>query len=167
MTETIESPTVAIPAATIIGNAAYLVKNFERTDGGWIAYKIFNSVYTSPERWKIEADSILTEPDLETNPAYDCAQGINIAKSIGWIEDFISDTSSDRDGNMVAIVWKVFIPDTAIIVIPHGSDGKIRTNQIQLLEVIGTAEYGTSDDPDDFYDDYDYEEEDYYEDDDF
>jgi hypothetical protein len=141
MNESIDNPAIEIPPATIIGNAGYLVAHFERTEGGWIAFKIFNLIYSPPERWEIKIGSTLTEPDLETNPEYDCAQGINIAQNVRWIEDFINEISSDDDGNTVADVWKVFIPDTAIIVIPHGTDGKIRTNEIHLLEIVGQAFY--------------------------
>lgn len=141
MNETNDNPTIAIPSATIIGNAAYLISNFERAEGGWTAYKIFNSVYTSPRHWKIEVGSTLTESDLETDVENGCAAGINIARSVGWIENFISTSSCDNDGNMVADVWKVFIPDTAIIVIPNYTDGKIRCNEIRLLEIVGQAFY--------------------------
>lgn len=155
MSEAIVNPEVRVPEPTIIGNATYLVEHFQRIENGWIAYKIFNSVYTAPEHWNIAAGSIISESRLNREAWNDCAPGINVAKNMEWIANFISVTSSDENGSTEALVWKVFIPDTSIIVIPDHTDGKIRTNQIQLLETVGTVYYDTDDDDDLFIEDDD------------
>lgn len=159
MTEQQVPETIETPQATIIGNAAYLAQNFSRVENGWIAYKIFNAVYLKPDHWVIEVGQALREDDLDTNAREECGRGINIAKSMEWIANFIETMYEDEEGETVADVWKVFIPDTAIIVIPNHTDGKIRTNEIHLLEIIGEVHY------DDRYnwdeDDDDYEDDDY------
>lgn len=156
MTEQQTPETIKTFQATIIGNAAYLVQNFARVENGWIAYKVFNSVYMKPDHWVIETGQVLREDDLNTNAREECGEGINIAKSMEWIADFIEAMYADEEGETVANVWKVFIPDTATIVIPNRTDGKIRTNEIHLLEVIGEVYYDTE-----YEDGNDYEDDDY------
>lgn len=153
---TYEEVTQTEAQATIIGNAAYLVKNFERVENGWIAYKIFNSVFMKPDHWVIEAGQVLREDALDTNATEECSRGINIAESMEWIANFIEAMYQDEEGETVANVWKVFIPDTATIVIPNHTDGKIRANEIHLLEVIGQVYYDTEYDDDDDYEGDDY-----------
>lgn len=155
----------------IIGNEDFLKAHFTRVENGWIGYKIFNSVYLAPEHWKIEAGAIITESELNTWSHSDCADGINLAMSVDWIQNFVSDISSDEQGEIDALVWKVLIPDTSIIVIPWNTDGKIRTNQIQLLETVATVYYDTEryDDDDEYDDDDDFDDDEdlSFEDDDF
>ncbi len=149
---------VPVPEPTILGNAIYLHKNFQRVEGGWIAYKIFNSCYEAPPEWKIEVGSKITER-VNLEILHDCAYGINVARSVRWIQEFICDQISDVYNNITTDAWKVFIPDTAIIVIPDYTDGKIRVNEIHLLEIAAQVKYDTY-----YGDGSDQEDNDYYED---
>jgi hypothetical protein len=153
---------IEVPPTTIIGNALYLMAYFERVEGGWIAYKTFNSIYKAPPSWKIEAGSIITESDLNIYPYEDCATGISVAISVEWIQDFIATDLHNAIGETSAPVWKVFIPEFATIVIPNNTDGKIRVNTLQLLNIIDTVyyadeEYEEDEEDSDWEDDEDYE----------
>lgn len=155
----------------IIGDQAYLEKHFERDEdrAGWVGFKIFNSNYVAPEHWVIEAGSTLVEPKLNTWAGTDCGAGINVAQSVNWIQDSIATENYDQLGNDQADVWRVFIPDEATIVVPVETDGKIRCDCIELIEITDTLYYGTELDydddfigdwEDDFYDEDEDEDED-------
>lgn len=133
----------AYPEATIIGNAAMLMRSFEQTEGGWIAYKIFNSQYVAPSHWIIAPDSVIVHPYIRRDVESSCGPGINVANSVQWIKDYVAGTCGKYDqlGNRLGSVWKVFIPETATIVIPNGSRGKIRVTEIKLLEIVDQVDY--------------------------
>ncbi len=140
----------------IHGSEEWLKKHFERNQDntGWLAYKIFNSSRLAPETWIIEKDSILTDDQLNFNVFDDCGAGINVAWSVRWIEEFISDQFQDWHGNDEADVWLVLIPDDANLIVPQYSDGKIRCDKLILLETIGTVQYYNDPDyGDDYFDD--------------
>lgn len=134
-----------VPVATIIGNAVMLVDRFERVEGGWIGYKIFNSQYLAPVHWVIKRDSLILHPYIVRDTDVSCGPGINVANRIEWIYNYVAGTCNDRDqlGNRTGMIWKVFIPDTATIVIPDRSRGKIRVTEIRLLETVGWVDYTT------------------------
>ena len=132
----------------IIGSNTYLKERFEKVEGGWHAYKIFGSMHAPPPDWKLEPGNWLEDPGLHDNPSTLCAPGINVANDRNWIVDFLY--SENLYGNFD--LWRVFIPDEATIVVPFETDGKIRVNRLQLLEVIDQIHHEWDDD-DDFYDD--------------
>lgn len=105
----------------------YMEKNFKKTKEGYICYKTFNSTYTTPEYWKIEKGSIISEV---VNPCRttDCGCGINVGTS-KWVKDNSSDDAK---------IWKCLIrwEWLAGVVVPYHTDGKIRCEKAQLLEVI-------------------------------
>lgn len=138
---------IPVPLPSIIGNAAYLAKNFERAEGGWIAYKVFNSMHQAPASWKIEAGSVIKERRIDDRVDTTCSYGINVANNPEWVYSYIASecATTDKLFNHVTDVWKVFIPDASIIVIPDLSNGKIRVTEIHLLEVVGTASYTSTD----------------------
>lgn len=147
----------------IIGKQAFLEQQFDRVEGGWTAYKVFAAIHTPRPEWKIEADSWIVDPNLNTDPENDCAAGVNVASSVSWIEDLLSDTPGEWEA------WEVFIPDDSIIVVPLTSDGKIRTNRLQLIEVFDTIcieeeWFDEDDDEDDDWDDDDDDDEDIWDD---
>lgn len=136
-----------VPVATIIGNALYLVQHFERVENGWIGYKIFNSLNIAPDAWIFEPHSILTDEYLDTNPNALCRAGINLANSIDWVHWYVAAEcqSVDQYGDEQGDIWKVFVPDSAVIIVPYNTSGKIRTNCIELLEVVAQVDYTTKD----------------------
>ena len=105
----------------------YLKKNFEKTKEGYICYKTFNSTYTTPEYWKIKKGNIISEA---VNPCRttDCGCGVNIG-TLEWVKD-------NNPGD--AEIWKCLIrwEWLAGVVVPYHTNGKIRCEKAQLLEVI-------------------------------
>lgn len=138
---------VPVPQATIIGNANQLIEKFERVEGGWIAFKIFNSLHRAPSAWKIEAGSVIYDDHLHRDTEVACSYGINVASNIDWIYRYVDIDcgACDELQNTHTNIWKVLIPDSATIIIPDDSDGKIRVDKIQLLETVGEIWYNTSD----------------------
>ncbi len=123
----------------ILGNEEYLKKHFKRSenDDGWLAYKIFNALNEIPKHWVIEDGAWITEENLDQCIDVHCAAGVNVADSVDWIRQLIYDCDIwyDNDKNGEAVIWKMFIPDDSIIVVPRFSGGKIRTNRCQMLHI--------------------------------
>lgn len=115
-------------AKELLSAVNYLDAHFERTDKGYIAYKTFGSNNDAPDYWEIAPDSVITEtvnPDRGTS----CGCGINVAP-IDWVKRY-------AEGNTRPI-WKVLIewPWLAGVVVPFGTDGKIRCERVRLIEVV-------------------------------
>ena len=104
----------------------YLDQNFEKTAEGFIAYKTFAYVYTPPEKWVIQAGSIITE-NVNFDRCRDCSCGINVAP-LEWVKKRCNE----------AEIWKVLIKWEwlAGVCVPYHTDGKIRCEKVQLLEVV-------------------------------
>ena len=103
----------------------YLDAHFERTADGYIAYKTFGSQYDPPEKWVIEAGSVIEE-NVNPSRADTCGCGINVAP-LDWVR---REYSGD--------IWKVLIrwEWLAGVVVPYSTDGKIRCERVELLEVV-------------------------------
>lgn len=104
----------------------YLEKNFEKTTEGYIAYKTFNCGYDAPKRWVVEPNSIITE-NVNFTRTNDYGCGINVAP-LEWVrEKFPNQT-----------IWKVLIKWEwlAGVCVPYNTDGKIRCERVQLLEIV-------------------------------
>ena len=114
-------------AKGLLSAIAYIDAHFERTDKGYIAYKTFNSQYSAPESWEIKPDSVIVE-NVNPNRTTTCGCGINVAP-LAWVR---------RNNNDSAVIWKVLIewPWLAGVVVPYGTDGKIRCEKVRLLEVV-------------------------------
>ncbi len=116
-------------AENILSSVDYLKENFEFTSDGIIAYKTFDAAYTSPERWTIQSGSIITE-NCDSNRADICGCGINIAP-LEWVK-----------ANYSGDIWKVLIrwEWVAGVVVPYNTDGKIRCEKCELVEVVDRKE---------------------------
>ena len=112
-------------AHDLMSNINFLEANFERTDDGYIAYKTFGSQYPAPARWKIEKGSIIEE-NVDFTRTKDCGSGINVAP-LYWVKR-----------NYNGEIWKVLIrwEWLAGVCCPYNSDGKIRCERVELLEVV-------------------------------
>ena len=107
----------------------FLDANFERTTDGYIVYKTFGGLYTPPGHWKIEKGSVITEvvnPDRCT----ECGSGINVAP-LKWIK-------CKYEGD----IWKCLIrwEWLAGVIVPYMTDGKIRCEKVELLEIVPQKE---------------------------
>lgn len=109
----------------ILSAIDFLKEHFEFTENGIIAYKTFSGSYYPPENWVLQSGSILTE---NVNPCRtcDCGCGINVAP-IAWVRD-----------NYSGDIWKVLIrwEWLAGVVVPYNSDGKIRCERVELIEIV-------------------------------
>ena len=105
---------------------AFIDTHFERTVDGYIAYKTFGSSYRPNSKWIIEPGSVIEEV-VNPDRTCDCGCGINVAP-LDWVK-------RHADGNSRP-VWKVLIRYEwlAGVVVPFGSDGKIRCEKVQLVE---------------------------------
>ena len=114
-------------AKELLSAIAYIDAHFERTDKGYIAYKTFNSQYNAPDTWDIKPDSVIAE-NVNPNRTTTCGCGINVAP-LAWVRG---------NNNASAEIWKVLIewPWLSGVVVPYGTDGKIRCEKVRLLEVV-------------------------------
>jgi hypothetical protein len=121
-------------AKNLLNPVEYLEKNFETTESGLIVYKAFGMYKPTPEEWVIKPESIITEivnPDRCT----ECGSGINVA-TLEWIKKAKSESSDSEDKNRP--IWKCLITwkDLAGVIVPFGTDGKIRAGRVKLLEIV-------------------------------
>jgi len=113
-------------AEGLLSAIEYLEQNFEKTAEGFIAYKTFADVYKPPEKWVIQAGSIITE-NVNFERSNDCGCGINVAP-LKWV----------KKNSAVREIWKVLIKWEwlAGVCVPYHTDGKIRCEKVQLLELV-------------------------------
>ena len=117
----------------MLNPAEFMANNFEHDNLGWIVYKIFGEFKPSPETWKIEPDSIVSEtanPDRGT----ECSSGINFG-TLAWIKSNVVGWE-DKE------IWRCRVHwiDACGIVVPFGTDGKCRCNRLELIEVVKSDE---------------------------
>ena len=103
----------------------FMKAHFERTENGYIAYKTFGGQYNPPEKWKIEPGSIIEE-SVNFDRCNDCGSGINVAP-IQWVRNYYKGD-----------IWKVLIrwEWLAGVCVPYQSDGKIRCERVELIEIV-------------------------------
>ena len=113
-------------AEGILSVIEYLESNFEKTEQGYIAYKVFSGEYNPPEKWVLQPDSIISE-NVNFNRSDNCGCGINVAP-LNWVKGHYS----------YKPIWKVLIKFEwlAGVCVPYMTDGKIRCERVQLLEVV-------------------------------
>ena len=114
-------------AKGLLSTVNFLEAHFERTADGYIAYKTFNSVYHAPEKWKIEPGATIEE-NVNFTRAQECGCGINVAP-LDWLKKSYGKNSE---------IWKVLIRWEWLcgVCVPYMSDGKIRCERVELLEVV-------------------------------
>ena len=103
----------------------FLEAYFERTSEGYIAYKTFGGTYSAPKEWDIRPGSVITEV-VNYDRCTECGSGINVAP-LEWVGN-----------NYSGKIWKVLIRFEwlAGICVPYHSDGKIRCERVELLEIV-------------------------------
>ena len=101
---------------------------------GFIAYKIFGSLYEVPFTWRIEELSWITDA-VDTDITEGCSYGINVASNPKWFPSYLAGNYGELR-NFSFDVWEVFIPDEAEVVFPEDDLYKFRTNRCQLLRVV-------------------------------
>jgi hypothetical protein len=106
----------------------YMDAHFERTSGGYIAYKIFAGMYAVPESWKVENGSVITE-NVNFNRTTECGCGINVAP-LEWEKRNHDHESHD--------IWKVLIRWEWLcgVCVPYNTTGNIRCERVELVEKV-------------------------------
>ena len=112
-------------AKGLLSAANYLEAHFDRTTNGYIVYKTFGSMYTPPKNWKIEPGAIIEET-ANHDRCTECGSGINVAP-FEWVKK-----------RYKGDIWKCLIKWEWLpgVVVPYMTDGKIRCEKLQLLEVV-------------------------------
>ena len=115
-------------AKELLSAVNFIDAHFERVTDGYIAYKTFNSEYAAPESWTIAEGSVITE-NVNFNRCDSCGCGINVAP-LDWVKS--------RYGGRGGAIWKVLIRWEWLcgVCVPYNSDGKIRCERVELLEVV-------------------------------
>ena len=115
-------------AKGLLSTVNFLEAHFERTPDGYIAYKTFNCEYNAPEAWKIEAGSTIEE-NVNFDRCTECGCGVNVAP-LDWVKRNYGKYNRD--------IWKVLIRWEWLcgVCVPYHSDGKIRCERVELLEVV-------------------------------
>ena len=109
----------------LLSASKFIAENFEATSEGIIAYKTFGGTYKSPDKWQIEAGSIIEE-NVNPNRTDVCGCGINVAP-LDWVKK-----NYDGDSWEVLIKWE-WLPG---VVVPYNTDGKIRCERVQLVRIV-------------------------------
>ena len=112
-------------AENILSAINFLDAHFRKTTDGYIVYKTFNSQYKVPESWVIKKGIIITET-VNPDRCTDCGSGINVAPK-KWV----------KENYPKKPVWKCLIrwEWLAGVIVPYMTDGKIRCEKVELLEV--------------------------------
>ena len=112
-------------AKGLLSAVNFIDAHFERTADGYIAYKTFNSSYVAPDSWKIEKGAVIEEV-VNFDRCTDCGCGINVAP-LEWVKQ-----------HMNGEIWKVLIRWEWLcgVCVPYMSDGKIRCEKVELVEVV-------------------------------
>lgn len=112
-------------AKGLLSTVNFLEAYFERTPDGYIAYKTFNAEYKAPDTWRIETGAIIKE-NVCFDRCLSCGCGINVAP-LDWVRK-----------NYEGDIWKVLIRWEWLcgVCVPYQSDGKIRCERVELIEVV-------------------------------
>lgn len=122
---------VDVSGTNMLNPIEYMDEHFEKTDEGYIVYKVFNRNYHAPDNWNIAEGSIIEET-VNQNPFVTCACGINVGT-----KQFIQKMKIEDDH-----VWKCLIKYewACGITVPYNTNGKIRCCRLQLLNVVDLEE---------------------------
>ena len=110
-------------AKNLLSAIDFLDAHFERAAEGYIVYKTFNSRYSAPTSWKIEAGSIISEV-ANHDRTCDCGCGINVAP-LEWVKKNYSGKTIYK----LLIKWEWL----AGVVVPYNTNGKIRCERVMII----------------------------------
>ena len=113
-------------AKELLSAINFIDAHFERVVDGYVVYKTFDSMYKHPSSWKIEAGSVINET-VNPDRCTDCGSGINVAP-LGWVKKNYPNKP----------IWKCLVRFEWLpgVIVPFGTDGKIRCERVELVEVV-------------------------------
>ena len=101
-----------------------LEENFEKTDEGFIVYKVFNVFFDKPKHWEITRGSIITE-NVDYNRHAECSYGISVAT-----KEWLAKNTSNITTWWECLIKNEWLPD---VVIPFDFKGKMRCAKLMLI----------------------------------
>lgn len=103
----------------------FIRDNFEFNNEGLFVYKTFDGIYTHPASWILKPGEVISEVANHDRTA-PCGCGINVAPYAWVLNHYIGE------------VWKLLIrwEWAAGIVVPYSTDGKIRCEKAELIEIV-------------------------------
>ena len=112
---------------------------FEYTKDGLIAYKTFDMYFSKPDNWILKPGSIISE-HCDSNRTQLCGSGINVAP-LTWVRQAVINKQNSLAEQMITAdfsIWQVLIrwEWLAGVVVPYSTDGKIRCERCELVEVV-------------------------------
>ena len=112
-------------AKNLLSAVNYIDAHYERTADGYIAYKTFGGQHAPPDSWEIKTGAVITEI-VNFDRCTECGSGINVAP-LEWVR-----------GHYKGDIWKVLIrwEWLAGVCVPYMTDGKIRCEKVELLEIV-------------------------------
>lgn len=113
-------------ATGLLNPIDYLAEKFERTEDGYVVYKVFNGCYESPAKWKVEPGEVITE-EVNSCRTDECGCGINAAP-LEWVRR----EYPKKDIYKLLIKWEWL----AGVVVPYNTDGKIRCSRALIIEKV-------------------------------
>ena len=115
-------------ATGLMSAISYLSSNFESCKDGYIAYKTFGAFYRPPKYWDIKPGNEICETVNPTRTD-SCGSGVNIAP-LAWVKQYANGYKLN--------IWKVLIRWEWLpgVVVPYNTDGKIRCEKVQLIEIV-------------------------------
>ena len=113
-------------ATGLLNPIDYLAEKFERTEEGYVVYKVFNGCYASPAKWKVEPGEVITE-EVNSCRTDECGCGINVAPL-----EFVKLNFPGKDIYKLLIKWEWL----AGVVVPYNTDDKIRCSRALIIEKV-------------------------------
>ena len=114
-------------ASGIMSPIDFMEENFQKTQKGLVVFKTFDNFYKINPNWNIAPGAIISET-VNPSRCSDCGCGINVG-TLGYV----------RDNNKKNLpIWKLLIRWEWLpgVVVPFNTDGKIRCERAELIEIV-------------------------------
>lgn len=109
-------------AKGLLDPCKYLADNFEKTEDGYIVYKVFGFFVDKPNYWQVEPGAVIEEA-VDPNRTENCGCGINAA-TLDWIR-----LKTEGQIYKLLIRWE-WLPG---VVVPYNTEGKIRCSKAEIM----------------------------------
>lgn len=115
----------------LMSKEEYLDKFFEKTDDGYVVYKVFGLFYDPNPDWVIEPGSVIEEPSCDMDRRFPSGAGINVAAKHYLI-------GACANGCIRRPIWRCLIRHEWLdgVCAPYTSASTLRCNKLQLIETI-------------------------------
>jgi len=110
----------------LVSSVEWCNQHLNKTNNGWVAYKaVGNTTFAPPDHWRFEPQAVLdATPNIDQRLS--CGAGVNVAGTLAWVKDQYPSST----------YWRVLVPFDTTVVVPYGTDGKLRAARVILLEKV-------------------------------